>query len=256
MPGVSLFQFQDIITCVSGILIMITLLLATMVEENHDTSSTTSEEAKAAAVSDQALRDLKANNVVLQAQLEATADPGLVNAETTALIERLRVVAPSLDGMKSSRAAQAQANKSKKNTVEALEKERDGLLTAVEALEKEIKGKQASLAENANTWWLVPKLSANSKMPVLLVVSDKTVTVDEFNKPQARAQLDGAKAGDAFMELIRKYNPATQYIVFYVKPSGISNFVTLKEQAQKAGFQVGFDAMLETVTLRFFKPPN
>ena len=160
MVRVSLFQFQDIITCVSGILIMISLLLATMVDETHE--STPTEETKESAASAQSFQDLKAHNAVLRAQLEATADPGLVKAETTALIERLRVVAPSLDGMKSSRAAQAEAIKSKENTVGSLEKERAGLVTAVEALEKEIKDKQANLVENANTWWLVPKLSSYS----------------------------------------------------------------------------------------------
>ena len=258
MVRVSLFQFQDIITCVSGSLIMITLLLTTMVDDNHDTTENTAtdEESKEAAVSEQALRDLNANNAVLQAQWEATADPSMVKAETATLAERLRVIAPNLETIKNSRAAQEEAIKNKEKTAGSLEKERDALAAAVQALEKEVKDKQASLVENANTWWLVPKLSANSKIPVLVVVSEKSVTVDEFNKPQARMTLDGARVGAAFVELIRKYNPAVQYIVFFVKPSGIANFVTLKDQAQKAGFQVGFEAMLEAVALNFFKPPN
>jgi len=251
MVRVSLFQFQDIITCVSGILIMITLLLTTMLGENQGSPSKTAASLDLDGLS-KTLSALKEANVTLKKNVGETLDPDQVLKDTEILRSQLGDLSTKLNGIEGAgvkiKKGETDVGMVEKQIAEQTEKNKE--------LEKEIKDKQDKLVENANTWWLVPKLSANSKMPVLVVVSETTVTVDEFNKPQGRMNLDGAKAGDAFAELMRKYNPAAQYVVFYVKPSGIPNFVTLKEQARKAGFQVGFDAMLETVTLNFFKPSN
>ena len=85
---------------------------------------------------------------------------------------------------------------------------------------------------------------------MLAVVSDQGLTVQRFDRPEARA-VTGNDFTDDFLKAIKSYSPLDQYIVFYFKPSGASYFQALTKAAKTAGFEIGYDAVAEDVVLHF-----
>ena len=260
---VSFFAFQDIITCVSGILLIITLLMTTMITDGTPEPAGGAEADRAQELTEarQSLEKTKSASAALQAQVVAMTDPSTVRAQTMDLREKLpaarakgeeleRKIAES--GMDQT-ALSARIQQAEKELAE-LDRKKKERTPDVEKLAQEVKEKETRAANATNEWRLVPKLAGNSKTPVMVMVSDTSVTIEEFNRPASRTKLDKATMQTGFAAAMLKYNSAVHYFIFYIKPSGITNFATLKEQAQQNHFQVGFDALLESVELTFSKP--
>ena len=260
---ITFFAFADIITAVSGMLIFITLLLATDLGRPTDNRS-------------------QAANVALERQLQETlaqqaaADAknrGLQNILTTANtapapekleadISRLRT---ELAQEKTKHAGLAEQLAASKSTLE----ERDKLLgiTAVKARIEDSADELAALAreeaklhdetaalENQLTnvhsktvklrsregqVWLIPDRSSNTKEPVLVIVSGSEARLEHFNKPDLTQKFDKSHAHDAFGSLLKKSNPANQYFVFLIRPTGIAMFKDLVGVARDTGFECG-----------------
>ncbi len=46
-------------------------------------------------------------------------------------------------------------------------------------------------------------------------------------------------------------NPAKDYVLFYIRPSGVKLFKACKEVTDESRFQIGFDAVVEKAQLIF-----
>jgi hypothetical protein len=260
---VSFFAFQDIITCVSGILLIITLLMTTMITDDSGATEGGGEPNRAEDLTEaqQALEQAKSAVAALQAQVVAMTDPSTVRAQTVDLREKLPVARAKAEDLERKIAESgmdmatltARVQQAAKELAE-LERKKNERTTDVDQLAQEVKEKEKRAANAANEWRLVPKLPSNSKVPVMVVVSDKGLTIEEFNKPGTRVKLEKAAMTSGFAAALQKFNPAVHYFVFYLKPSGIPDFATLKDIARGQHFDVGFDALLENVELTFSKP--
>lgn len=260
---VSFFAFQDIITCVSGILLIVTLLMTTMITEEAAAPSGGGEPNRAQELTDakQELEAATSAAAALQAQVVAMTDPSTVRAQTLELKEKLpvaRAKAVELErklaesGMDAATLS-ARVQQAEKELAE-LDRKKKERVPDVDKLAQELKEKETRAANAHNEWRLVPKLPSNSKTPVMAVISDKGLTIEEFDKPGTRVKLEKAGMQTGFAAALQKFNPAVHYFVFYIKPSGIADFATLKDIAQAQLFEVGFDALLENVELTFSKP--
>ena len=96
--------------------------------------------------------------------------------------------------------------------------------------------------------------SSTTKEPILVTVADSGVTIERFDHPDQRRQLDRSGADSAFESYLRKANALDQYMVFLVRPSGIALFQDLLKSARGRGFDVGFDALEESRRIHYFYP--
>jgi hypothetical protein len=274
---ITFFAFADIITAVSGMLIFITLLLAT------DLGQPTRDRAAAAIVESQIeetlARQQKADeqNARLESLLsnaQAAPDAGKLQTD----IDRIRVeledarkqqlaLAERLAG--SHAATQARdarlglsdlAASVQRTLGEALAiGRRDGdarvAMAPLKAQVERLENTLVRLRQRDGQVWLIPDHNGTTKEPVLVTVGKAGATVERFNHPEQRKQWDGAAADSQFRAYLGKNDAAKQYVVFLIRPSGISLFQELLQAARGAGFEVGYDALEEDREIHFSTPP-
>jgi len=276
---ISFFAFQDIITSVSGILILVTLILATDIRELQTDQGQDA---------DTRLQEKLLETLTLQRDVDQRIrdlQELLVAADTAPSVEKLqadiqRLQAELEDETRSNRqladrlAAMRAANEERdrrlgitgasdrlreiRDQIAATKGELDRLRERERLLEKDVLEAQAVLLKlkgQQGKLWLIPDKKVTTKTPVLAVVSGNGVRLEEFNKPEASKEFHGPRAEAQFRSHLDKYDKASYYLVFLVRPSGIGLFDDLSDLSRKLGFEVGFDALDENVEVRFQEPP-
>jgi len=106
-----------------------------------------------------------------------------------------------------------------------------------------LRQRQAQLNATNNRVFVVPETDRSAKRPVLVVVSAADGT---WSRAGDAAQ--NSFRGEAqFKSLLRTWDPARDRLVFYVRPSGIRQFLSFKRLAEQANFgsDLGYDAAEE-----------
>jgi len=276
---ISFFAFADIITAVSGVLIFVALLLAT------DLGRPTSRRAAAATSEiERRLQDALAQQAEMDAQnhrlqeLLATAetapDVGKLQSDITRLRSQLldeqRKQAAVAGQMADSQAAIAARDKvlgltDLKAAVQRVGQEAESIArqdakarNEMENLDQQVAQQQSrllKLRQRDGQLWLIPDKSDTTKEPILVTVGGAGITIERFDHPDQRKQLDKSGAGIAFKSFLGESKALDQYVVFLVRPSGIEIFQDLVKSARDTGFDVGYDALEEDRQIHFSTPP-
>jgi hypothetical protein len=277
---ISFFAFADIITAVSGMLIFITLLLAT--DLGRPSKKSRSEAANREL--QQQLSDLLSQQLETDAQIRRLQEL-LAAAETAPASEKIEADVVKLrsqlaEEQKKQSAVAVQISKSAsalqardaalgltdlKATIERAIQEAESIARqeakarkAMEALEQQVSAAQArllKLREREGKLWLIPDKSDTTKEPILVTVERTGAAAYAFDHPEKHQQWDTARAPSSFEQYLRSAKSLNQYVVFEVKPSGIQLFQNLLESARSAGFDVGFDALEEDKEVQGFSSP-
>jgi hypothetical protein len=276
---ISFFAFADIITAVSGVLIFIALLLATDLGRPTD-----SRPQAANSEIERRLQGMFAQQVEVDAQnhrlqeLLATADtaPDLEKLQTditrlrSQLSEEQKKQAALADQMADSQAAIAARDKTLgltdlKATVQRVVQEAEAIArqdakarSEMGNLDQQVaqaQSKLLKLRQREGQLWLIPDKSATTKEPILVTVAGAGVTIERFDHPDQRKQLEKSGADTAFKTFLSGAKALDQYVVFLVRPSGIEIFKDLVKSARDMGFDVGFDALEEDRHIHFSTPP-
>lgn len=263
------FAFQDIITSAIAILVIIVMFLAVSV---GNTPSKPASESNANALRQQLdalLDELEQTNAVIrllqrQGSLRTT-DPAMIKAQIEALQEELKVLAGKNQVVKD----QLQVIESNDTTLavrqeierkravlqevlrqnEKLKEEAEKSLEEVKKATGEVNSMQAKLlAEQAmkNQLWLIPESSKGGKEPIVVVVADKDISVQRFDKSEKEVIAHGR-----IQEVLKKHSRADHYFVLYFKPSGVRHFKALTEKVKAEGFDVGYDVLDEEKEINF-----
>jgi len=273
-PGVSFFAFQDIITAVTGIVILIALIMALQITEPEVTS--------ARAAPDQiALRDaLRQQLSALQAKASAgSAEQGgnLADAASIAAeIENLNTLADSLDketirlGGESSNMelpGEIEAdlgtirteNERAASELAAIEKRTQELIAAIDAARAKVeRAEQTVLAqmEKTNDLWLIPEKSNTSKEPVIVSVLADHFLVQPVDAKQPQQVKRTGNLNQDIEDLLQAFKPTDQYIVFYFRPSTLQSYDAVTAAAKERGFEIGYDLVEEGAAVQFAQPPG
>jgi hypothetical protein len=276
---ISFFAFADIITAVSGVLIFVALLLATDLGRPTDSRS----QAANSAI-EQRLHEALAQQVEVDAQnhrlqeLLSTADaaPDLEKLQTditrlrSQLSEEQKKQAALADQMANSQAAITARDKvlgltDLKATVQRVVRETESIArqdakarSEMGNLDQQVaqaQSKLLKLRQREGQLWLIPDKSATTKEPILVTVAGAGVTIERFDHPDQRKQLEKSGADTAFKTFLSGAKALDQYVVFLVRPSGIGIFQDLVKSARNMGFDVGFDALEEDRHIHFSTPP-
>lgn len=276
---ISFFAFQDIITSVSGILILVTLILAT--ELDRPTSRTTHDadpelERKLSEILRQQA-EVDAQNQNLQGLL-AAAETAPAAEKLEADITRLRAQLAEEKKKHASVAEQLAASQSAieardrtlgltdlKAQIQRIIQEAESLARQESEVRKEmasleqkvasVQSKLLKLREREGKLWLIPDKSSTTKEPILATVSSSGAKVERFDHPNAAKEFSKSGARSEFESYLAEAKPVDQYVVFLVRPSGIELFERLVKLARDRGFEVGFDALEENREIHFTTPP-
>ncbi len=275
---ISFFAFQDIITAVSGILILITLILATDLDRTTSARSTELQpelEMRLAQLLEEQTALELLNQQLRQSLTGARNAPGLEQ-----LTNEIRDLKQRLDAMQgkftnllavatAQRAAQAERDArlglaAFSADIDALNKENTKLAALVadarrkmDRAESEVKrAENIVLKSRARSgMWVLPDDRSTTKEPLLVTISGSEVIAERFDQPDKQLRWASGGASADFRRFLAVVNKDNQYIVFFVRPSGIRLFEQLSDLARAQQIDIGFDAVEEKQEVHFSKPP-
>lgn len=276
-PKSNFFSFQDIIMSVTGILIVISLMLALQIDKVSANPQKTqvSGDVDPASASPSELTQLESEILNKKTQLEAMQSARRTTASETEIqqeiikledqIARLTKQGSTAPGtlsangnikeIKSKAAEIMRLRHEIEISVATLEKLRPSLQDGTQKgilLENAVKEAEAAVAlvrlENKKLK-LIRELSDTSKEPIIVDVGGNRIVVMRFDKPEPM-KMDTVAAFERYLKVCNKEE---QYFVLYVRPSGASHFEKLREVVKKAGFEIGYDATQETTDLSLGK---
>jgi hypothetical protein len=276
---ITFFAFADIITAVSGMLIFITLLLATDLGRPTD-NRTQSVDAQLQRQLDETLAqqaEADAQNRGLQTLLTAanTAPPP---DKLQSDISRLRA---ELAHEKSQHAGVAEeletsrTNLAERDRVLGITAVRERIVASAKqlediaqkemvvhqetaALESQIPGIEEKILKyrsREGELWLIPDHTGTTKEPVLAIVSGKELQIARFNQPDQTEKFSKNSAASGLKSYLGRVRTDKQYVVFLIRPSGIDLFRDLVGVVRDNGFEVGFDPLEEDRQIHFTAPP-
>lgn len=276
---ISFFAFQDIITSVTGILILVTLILTLYLNPagpEPATEAGRSATARQLALTQQQLAELNEANQLLQASLVelATApdtsklqqDIAALQAQAATLASNTAHVEAQIREEQASVAreaerlgvsAQLEQARSLEATLQALQQTNVQTRTAIRELETRqrlAEDRLTQLRREGHRLWIVPDTNNTPKQPLLVVVSGTRITSERFNRPESRREADAGDADDFFARALNELQPARDFVVFYLRPSGVGLYNRCRATAKDAGFEVGHDAIEEDTQLEFNRP--
>ncbi len=247
----SLFSFQDIITSVTAIVILLTLVLAVEFLSREPSSAARGSVESAATLRD-AIEKAEEEIRRLQSRLDGGAE--VVQAFAEASPERLRrdcaVTQDQIDGLRGDLEdlrIQEQAAREQEKRVLAQEFDRKNDRRRLAQLTTAARGKRKQLEKlKAENRLIYNPASATDKLAWLVDVSAEQFVVaplGEAVKPTAFGNRSVAARVLAFSTWARQRSAEREYFVLLVRPSGIESFAVLRSALEKMGFDIGYDVI-------------
>lgn len=274
-PGISFFSFQDIITSVTGILVLVTLILTLYLKDSAPGSPEIQSLRRRRDAAREQLEKVDARNEAAARSpsiSDIPPDPSRLQSEIREWQEHIDTLSSRLAAAKRRSNEQTRDSENKaeqlglaevreqagsiQRDLQARQQSNTVLVTesaSLEGLERELR-KKIEAATNQHRLWLLPDVGAAARQPVLVTVSRTNVVCERFNQPAQRRVFSADQAPSLLATALREWQPSRDYIVFYVRPSGIEAFIRLLELAKSAGFQVGYDAVEENKEIVFSTP--
>lgn len=257
-PPLSLFSFQDIITCVTGILILVTLLMTLDISDRAEEAVRQSGE-----VSTRQLQEMRAGVSALKAELEeldrlaprSAIEPLEVSESRVRQVEasvrewqRVRdTLAVDVSVAEAeSRRQQAQAEVNAMNAVEATqarEREvRERARKARESAANEQRRAEEVLKGIVDSPLFVVRGERGGRSPVVVDVGLLRVSatrIKEDGTTERGVVFEGISAEAEFRVWASRRDRASEYFVLMVRPGGVATYQSLVEWIRDEGFSVG-----------------
>lgn len=248
---ISLFSFQDLITSLSGILILLVLLMAVEVALRKVVPLKT-DAPRDASVDPAQLREsvasLKQRIVSLQKAVTASTSLDAVSlAEQTTTAERKR------SDLQKELARLQEQQVSLQNRLDVAREEAALRRKLNKPLEEELNRLKAALAQAADDSkvFYIPEEGV-AKTPILVECSGSSIRVGFISRAeQPVAFATDAKGLNLFARHISQFSPAREYFVFMIKPSAVYIWGSFRAKATALNFDVGYDALEEGKSLGF-----
>jgi hypothetical protein len=248
---ISLFSFQDLITSLSGILILLVLLMAVQVALRKAVSVKTSQPSRSTVDITQlkeSIATLKRELAILKHAMAASVSQDAVKvAEETTDSERKR---GELQNVLDQRKEAQSALEIRLAVAQQKEALRQKVNKPLKAELARLRAALSKAAEESKVFY-IPEEGA-PKTPILVECSATSIRVG-FISREEKPVVFGTDANGVrlFAKHISQYSPTREYFVFMIKPSGIDNWEALKEKAAALNFDVGYDALEEGNNIGF-----
>jgi septal ring factor EnvC (AmiA/AmiB activator) len=244
--------FQDIITCVMGILILITLMLSLSLPSGEAAYAEEQQQQTELRQLKQNLADTEQQNRAIEQQalrLASLADPPALEAQLAIL---KREVDQSAEQLRQSEQT-ASAAKAQQQAAAAERQSATNLQQTVATLQEQLTNARAALRRQTNALYLVPADDPReTHEPVAFIVNSNKIQIRRFNN--TAPQEHTIARDEDIRPVLAALNPAREYVVFYFRPSGVKWFEPFRTIAREAGFAVGYDAVEEQKQMIFSNP--
>lgn len=271
-PSVSFFSFQDIITAVSGIILLIALIMSLQLMEPQLTSARAAPDQLAMrdALRDE-LESLRAKVAGWQAGKggdltdSASIDANMANLVALAArfdAERLRLSGEANDlelpgNLQIDLTGIREENSQQAADLARLKEETKETTAAIDAIRAKVEqAEQVVLAElrDTNDVWLIPDRSDTSKEPVIVSVYQDRFVVQPLDAKKPDVFNRTGEDSTDIKKLLEPFRPEEQYVVFYFRPSSLSSFELIKSGAKGLDFEIGYDLVEDDANVQFAKP--
>ena len=287
----SFFAFQDVITAVLGILILIALQLSFSInvlkgEEGNQKGSIDDEivteqefldKRKERETLSGMLSQLREENREILAKKDALESEG---ASIQVIKDSIRILVSEIEQLEVDFEALDQALKDKRETLseeaaklgltsvqskitDLSEKFRDdnkvisALKERVEVLSSRLSNSMDELSlekKRKDSVWMIPEKDNDAKEPLLVTIDGSKMRFEEFDKPESLRVLNTSSLTSSFEAGVERYDTRKFKIVFLFKPTGAIHFEKIIELAKDLGFEVGYDPIEERQKIIFSVP--
>ena len=243
---ISLFSFQDLITSLSGILILLVLLMAVEIAVRGVTSKPNAQDdlernrrlvglrAKAEALRNR-FRDLQAS------QQNGGANDPLATAQESIRAElKFETLQNDINRMRDAVSAIEKRLENARQEEKKVRKKSESLNAELEKLRS-----AQTLALTQRKMFVIPEEGA-PKTAVIVECSGESVRAGYIDRAVAPVIFTADESlNKVFGEYIERLSSSSEYIVFMIKPSGVKAFKGLILTARAHKFDVGYDALEE-----------
>ncbi len=219
----SLFSFQDIVTSLSGIMILVVMLFIVEASKLKETPLP----PPGAVDRTEEIKNFRSQLMQLQVRAKAVRDAQ--TAQT--LKDRQKALETRISDLMEKLTPLREQN-------DRLANEIASIATARAVLRQEIKNKQ----ETESIRFLP---GPGRKTPVLIVCSGVDFQCSRLSPTMGSKVFSAAARGELNQYIGQNINPARQCLVFMLKPSSASYASGLIKRWQNAGYDVGWDALEE-----------
>ncbi|MFM8784302.1 MAG: hypothetical protein ACKOFI_03945, partial [Phycisphaerales bacterium] len=234
----SLFSFQDIMACLTGILILVSLLLA--IDGLSDTMQATPGKGTPAEPQDAArtAEELRQEIAVLTRTLEERkGGVDVAQGEVELLEDRERRMALEADRTRA-------VIEERDAELARLVRELESASQSSSALREQLSAAKAKADEQALRERVRFRPGAQySKSPVFVETTPKGLVVGELDAslvPRLVARIDDPGAENRLVGALGGRRPDTSYLVFVVREDAIPRFEALRDAMIRKGFEVGW----------------
>jgi len=244
--SISLFSFQDIITCLSGIMILLVLMLCVDIVSQKILNAQGDASHPPPAAIPSPDEEATINSGSETSEGEKFTDPVKVAKEKIESEYRKRKMISDIDILE---------GQIKKLHGEVTQIEQD--LLSKHTREQEL-GSQ--LIDLRKTWKVLSMDKSISFIPekgsnlsaILVECSRDSIRAGRYsdNKPPQIFSTNKNGVGK-FIRSLKKFNKHHYFVLFVIKPSGIDYTMNLIHKVQLMGFDVGYDAMVEEQYISF-----
>jgi hypothetical protein len=244
--------FQDIITCVMGILILVTLMLSLSLNTGEAASAEEQPQQTELRQLKQSLTETEQQNRAVEQQALRLASLDDHPALETELAILKREVVQSAEKLRQSE-QNAAAVKAQEQTIAAERQSATNLQQTVATLREQLTNARAALRRQTNALYLVPADDPReTHEPVAFIVNSNKIQIRRFNNTPPQEHI--ISRDEDIRPGLATLNPAREYVLFYFRPSGVKWFEPFRAIAREAGFAVGYDAVEEQKQLIFSNP--
>lgn len=243
--NVSFFAFQDIITAVSGILILIVIFLILMLEQ-PGLMNVPVEQSNDLTIGDldDLIRDAKKR--IREFEVQKLEIVGMTESNLRAEIGELQAEMESEESAEAKtlrsrlEALRTEVEKAEQQTAD-LETEHNQALGVVEQVQGRIDAKADDLAKAKKVpqIWLEP--GAVDRKPVVIIVEKNGAIVKNFS---GDGQSRNVTARD-FRSVLAETDRNSSYLLFFIRPSGVRPFRTMANLALDEGYRISHRALDE-----------
>ena len=287
----SFFAFQDVITAVLGILILIALQLSFSInvvkgeEGNNEGSIDDSIISEEEFLDNQTKRkeleaklaELRQRNREIMNRKQAIQSAGqsvqgienslqILRAQVDQLVkdhESFRQTLAQKEQTLREEAAKLGLSAVQSEVAELSEKTEDDS-KEIAALKRRLQELSSNLSESMSdlsaenrkkdSVWMIPERSNDGKAPLLVTIDGTNMRFEEFDKPESLRVLRTSSLTSSFKSAVKSYDSRRFKIVFLFKPSGTDYFKKVIELAKDLGFEVGYDPIEESQKVIFSLP--
>jgi hypothetical protein len=247
----SLFSFQDIITCVSGIIILVTLILAVELTQRKQGSPQVQtaklaaqlREAIAEAQEEAARLESELNRRTTRAQQLAGISPDEIRRDLHAITEQIKSLDVEIASLRTQEEEIAQQDaklQAKRFDAEKENKKLAGDESTITALEAKLR----QLREQ-NRLFYNPRTSDGKQIWLVQIERDRTLVAPagSSTRPQIFAHEFALFRQTSFEKWLATRSASSDFIFFLVRPEGRDEFLKLRSAAGEKNFPMGFDLL-------------